>query len=196
MIWIILGILLIFFLIGISAFFSMSEMAFVSLNRAVIIDKANKGDKRAITLAKLIKQPDNVISAIVIGNNLVNIFASVIAGAIATIFFGNIGIGIKDKEGKQAEIGWLLANHYQGMGIATEAAGAVISLGFDVLGLHRIYARTGKTNTKSWCLMERLGMRQEAHFRKSHAVKGNWDDEFIYAILAEEWRKQSRKNTS
>ncbi len=94
MIWIILGILLIFFLIGISAFFSMSEMTFVSLNRAVIIDKANKGDKRAITLAKLIKQPDNVISAIVIGNNLVNIFASVIAGVIATIFFGNIGIGI------------------------------------------------------------------------------------------------------
>ena len=109
---------------------------------------------------------------------------------------GNIGIGIKDKEGKQAEIGWLLANHYQGMGIATEAAGAVISLGFEALGLHRIYARTGKTNTKSWRLMERLGMRQEAHFRKSHTVKGNWDDEFIYAILAEEWRKQSRKNTS
>jgi len=109
---------------------------------------------------------------------------------------GNIGIGIKDKEGKQAEIGWLLANHYQGMGIATEAAGAVISLGFDILGLHRIYARTGKTNTKSWRLMERLGMRQEAHFRKSHTVKGNWDDEFIYAILAEEWRKQSRNNTS
>ena len=109
---------------------------------------------------------------------------------------GNIGIGIKDKEGKQAEIGWLLANHYQGMGIATEAAGAVISLGFEALGLHRIYARTGKTNTKSWRLMERLGMRQEAHFRKSHTVKGNWDDEFIYAILAEEWRKQSRTNTS
>jgi len=109
---------------------------------------------------------------------------------------GNIGIGIKDKEGKQAEIGWLLANHYQGMGIATVAAGAVISLGFDILGLHRIYARTGKTNTKSWRLMERLGMRQEAHFRKSHTVKGNWDDEFIYAILAEEWRKQSRNNTS
>jgi len=94
MIWIIIGILLIILLIGVSAFFSMSEMTFVSLNRAVIIDKANKGDKRAVILAKLIKQPENVISAIVIGNNLVNIFASVIAGTITTLYFGNIGIGI------------------------------------------------------------------------------------------------------
>jgi CBS domain containing-hemolysin-like protein len=94
MIWIIFGILLIIFLIGVSAFFSMSEMTFVSLNRAMVIDKAKKGDKRAKTLAKLLKQPDNVISAIVIGNNLVNIFASIIAGTITTIYFGNIGIGI------------------------------------------------------------------------------------------------------
>jgi len=94
MIWIILGILLVIFLIGVSAFFSMSEMTFVSLNRAMVVDKAKRGDKRAKTLAKLLKQPDNVISAIVIGNNLVNIFASIIAGAITTLYFGNIGIGI------------------------------------------------------------------------------------------------------
>jgi len=94
MIWTILGIFIIVVLIGVSAFFSMSEMAFVSLNRAMVIDKGKKGDKRAKTLAKLMKHPDNVISAIVIGNNLVNIFASVIAGAISTQYFGNIGIGI------------------------------------------------------------------------------------------------------
>jgi CBS domain containing-hemolysin-like protein len=94
MIWIIFGVLTIAFLIVISAFFSSSEMAFVSINKAVIIDKARKGDKKAKILEELLKSPDNVISAIVIGNNLVNIFASILAGAISTLVFGNIGIGI------------------------------------------------------------------------------------------------------
>lgn len=94
MIWIIFGVLTIVFLIFISAFFSSSEMAFVSVNKAVIVDKARKGDKKAKILENLLKHPDNVISAIVIGNNIVNIFASILAGVIATTIFGNIGIGI------------------------------------------------------------------------------------------------------
>ena len=72
MMWIIFGVLTIVFLIIVSAFFSSSEMAFVSINKAVIIDKARKGDKKAKILGELLKNPDNVISAIVIGNNLVN----------------------------------------------------------------------------------------------------------------------------
>lgn len=94
MLWIIFSVLIIVFLIGVSAFFSSSEMAFISVNKAVIVDKARKGDKKAQVLEKLLKNPDNVISAIVIGNNLVNIFAAVLAGFVATEVFGNIGIGI------------------------------------------------------------------------------------------------------
>ena len=94
MIWILIGIITVIFLICISAFFSGSEMAFVSVNRAVIKEKAKEGDKHAQILDKLLHTPDDVISAIVIGNNLVNILASIISGALATIAFGNIGIGI------------------------------------------------------------------------------------------------------
>jgi len=94
MLWLILGILAILILIVISAFFSSAEMAFISISRAVVREKAREGDKRAIVLEKLLQNPDIVISAIVIGNNLVNILASIIAGAIATIIFGNFGIGI------------------------------------------------------------------------------------------------------
>jgi len=94
MLWIILGILTILVLIFISAFFSSAEMAFISISRAVVREKAREGDKRAIILDKLLQNPDIVISAIVIGNNLVNILASIIAGAIAIIVFGNVGIGI------------------------------------------------------------------------------------------------------
>lgn len=94
MLWILAGIVAIIFLIGCSAFFSGSEMAFVSVNRASIREKANRGNRHAQTLEKLLDSPDEVVSAIVVGNNIVNIFASVIAGSIATAVFGDIGIGI------------------------------------------------------------------------------------------------------
>jgi RimJ/RimL family protein N-acetyltransferase len=102
---------------------------------------------------------------------------------------GHVGIGIiKTGENRQGIIGWLLGRKYQGQGLATEAVRALITAGFEQLGLHRIFARTGKDNERSWRLMERLGMRREAHFRESHVVKGEWRDEVIYAILADEWQ--------
>ena len=94
MIVIITSIIVIAFLIFISAFFSGSEMALVSIDRAVIVDKAREGDKKAKILKQLLKNPDDVVSAIVIGNNVVNIFASVLAGFVATEIFGNIGVGL------------------------------------------------------------------------------------------------------
>ena len=102
---------------------------------------------------------------------------------------GCVGIGVTNREQGQASIGWMLGCRYQSQGLATEAARALLCFGFDSMGLHRIYARTGKANTRSWRLMERLEMRREAHFRQSHRVKDAWDDEFVYAILAQEWKR-------
>lgn len=101
---------------------------------------------------------------------------------------GIVGIGVTNREQGQATVGWALSGMYQRQGIATEAAKALVAFGFVFMGLHRIAARTGRRNTRSWKLMERIGMRREAHFRESHQVAGEWDDEFIYAILADEWR--------
>ncbi len=89
-----LGIVFIVVLIGFSAFFSSSEMAFVSINRALVVEKARGGDKKAQRLERLLKKPDDVISAIVIGNNIVNIFASVLAGWVAIELVGDLGVGI------------------------------------------------------------------------------------------------------
>ncbi len=94
MMWIIAGTVATIFLIGISAFFSGAEMAFVSVSRATIRERANKGDRRAKILDRLLTNPENTVSAIVVGNNLVNISASVIAGSISMEIFGNIGIGV------------------------------------------------------------------------------------------------------
>jgi RimJ/RimL family protein N-acetyltransferase len=91
---------------------------------------------------------------------------------------------------RQAEIGWGFSIDHRGQGLATEAARGLISYAFAECAYHRIFSGTIFTNTHSWALMERLGMRKEAHFVKAHVTadpKGEWSDTVRYAILAEEW---------
>jgi len=101
---------------------------------------------------------------------------------------GNVGFNAKRTgENLQGMIGWTLGKSYEGGGYATEAAAALLDYLFLSLRFHRVYALTSPKNPKSWRLMERLGMRREAHFRQNCFVDGAWADEYLYAILAEEW---------
>jgi RimJ/RimL family protein N-acetyltransferase len=64
----------------------------------------------------------------------------------------------------------------------------MLDLGFQTLQLHRIVGRCDPRNGPSARLMSRLGMRQEAHFLHNEFLKGEWVDEFVFAILDDEWR--------
>lgn len=96
------------------------------------------------------------------------------------------------KEHMQGQIGWALGIGYRGKGYATEAAGALISYGFDVLELHRIYAETTDKNVASWRVMERLGMRKEACLKEAESRDGKWLDSLAYGILAQEWSDRNK----
>jgi RimJ/RimL family protein N-acetyltransferase len=87
----------------------------------------------------------------------------------------------------QAEVGYVLHPAHHGHGYATEAVGALLRLGFEDLSLHRIAARCDARNTASARVMERSGMRREAHLVQSEFIKNEWTDELIYAILRSEW---------
>ena len=87
----------------------------------------------------------------------------------------------------QAEVGYVLNPAHYGRGYATEAVGTLLRLGFGDLGLHRVAARCDARNTASLRVMERAGMRREAHLVQNEFVKGEWTDELIYAILRSEW---------
>jgi len=92
---------------------------------------------------------------------------------------------------RQGEIGWAIGSDHRGKGLATEAVRRLISYAFEEREYHRLFAGTVITNTRSWKLMERLGMRKEAHFVKAHAPSDpgrEWIDTVRYAVLAEEWR--------
>jgi len=88
---------------------------------------------------------------------------------------------------RQGEVGFVLHPDYHGHGYGREAAMAMLRLGFEGLGLHRIIGRCDARNDASARLMERLGMRREAHFRQNEVFKGEWGDEYVYALLAAEW---------
>jgi RimJ/RimL family protein N-acetyltransferase len=85
------------------------------------------------------------------------------------------------------EIGYVLNPDFSGHGYATEAAHAMLRLGFDDLGLHRIIARLDERNDASAKVARRLGMRQEARLVHNELFKGEWSTELDFAMLADEW---------
>ncbi|MDB5473674.1 MAG: family N-acetyltransferase [Devosia sp.] len=102
---------------------------------------------------------------------------------------GEVSLIWRSIEARQGEVGWIFDPLYQGHGYATEAANIMLDLAFGPGDMHRVSARCAVRNEPSWRLMERLGMRREAHFREHAIFKGAWDEEFIYAILWQEWHK-------
>jgi len=77
-----------------SAFFSSSEVALISITRAKVRTLVNEGKKGSEALAALKEKPDRLLITILIGNNIVNIAAAAIATAIAIRVFGDVGVGI------------------------------------------------------------------------------------------------------
>jgi len=101
---------------------------------------------------------------------------------------GDVVLKWLSAQDRQGEIGYSLNPDHQGRGYASEAAARMLRLGFEEFGLHRIVARCDPRNEPSWRLMERLGMRREAHFRDFGILRGEWGDLYVYAMLAEEYR--------
>lgn len=89
---------------------------------------------------------------------------------------------------RQGEIGFALAAPHQRKGYAAEAATAVLRLGFDDLGFHRITAVVIEGNEASARLLGRLGLRQEARHVDGVHFKGAWATQLVFAMLEDEWR--------
>lgn len=112
---------------------------------------------------------------------------------------GDVILFWRSKEHRGGEVGYVFDPQYFGRGYATEATAAMLRLGFDPdagLGLHRIVGRLEARNTASARVLERLGMRREAHLVKNEMFKGEWADELIYAMLEEEWAARTASTAS
>ena len=85
-------IICLFLLIVLSAFLSGSETALTATNRARILLKLKKGEKKANFVLKILDNLDDVISALLVTSNMVNILASSLATAVLYEVFGVSGI--------------------------------------------------------------------------------------------------------
>lgn len=104
---------------------------------------------------------------------------------------GDIGLRFLE-DGNQMEIGYTIHPAYHGNGYGSEAVSAALDYLFRDLKKHRVTASIDPDNHQSIRLCERLGMRKEAHFIKSLLINGSWADDVIYAVLEEEWMKDSK----
>jgi RimJ/RimL family protein N-acetyltransferase len=105
---------------------------------------------------------------------------------------GDCTLLIHKDEPHLGEIGYTLARAQQGQGYATEAIRALLDYAFQSLNLHRVIAQLDTRNDRSAALVTRLGFRREGHFRQNHWFKGAWTDEYLYAMLQEEWRNRDK----
>ncbi len=100
---------------------------------------------------------------------------------------GDVSLFWCSEQHRQGELGFVFHPDFQGHGYAFEASQAMLRLGFQQLGLHRIAGRLDSRNTSSARLLERLGMQREAQLVENEHVKGEWVNEVVYGLLDRDW---------
>lgn len=99
---------------------------------------------------------------------------------------GDCGVHVPDDEPRVAELGFTFATRWQGSGYATEAVRRLLDYLFDDRAKHRVYASCDPRNVRSAALLRRVGMRREGLCRRSLWSKGEWTDEELFAVVADE----------
>lgn len=102
---------------------------------------------------------------------------------------GNCGLRLKSANALEADIGYELSPTHWGNGYATEAAQAMVNLGFTEFGLHRISSWCLADNVSSARVLERVGMKLEGKLRENEYFKSRYWDTLLYAILEDEWHR-------
>lgn len=89
-----------------------------------------------------------------------------------------------------AEWGFAMGSGFWGTGAFVDGARLVLDFAFDVLGAHRLEARAAVSNGRGNGALRKIGAVQEGVLRRSFQRHGQYHDQIIWSILAEDWRLQ------
>jgi len=103
-------------------------------------------------------------------------------------FIGVTGINPGREKYRKAEIWYKLHPAHWNKGYATETVRALLDFCFGELNLHRVEAGCAVENSASSKVLEKTGFRLEGRCRKNLPIRGEWVDNFEYAILEEDYR--------
>jgi ribosomal-protein-alanine N-acetyltransferase len=91
----------------------------------------------------------------------------------------------------RAEVGYAMGRRYWGKGYMHEALQALLTHGFEVLGLRRLEADVDPRNSRSIRTLERLGFQREGFLRERWHVDGEIQDAIFFGLLRREWLKET-----
>jgi [ribosomal protein S5]-alanine N-acetyltransferase len=104
-------------------------------------------------------------------------------------FIGLIALNIGKSHYKTAEVWFKIHKDFWNKGYTTEAVIQLLDFGFNNLHLHRIEAGCATENLASIKVLEKIGMKREGMKRKKLPIRGEWKDNYFYAILEEDYFK-------
>jgi len=122
------------------------------------------------------------------GNNFWAVIRKADQKMVGHLYFNQIA----PKEFQTWELGYIFNPAFHNKGYASESACGLVHFGFTHGGIHRVIAHCNPENIASWKVLEKIGMRREAYFRKNvffrTAADGSplWLDSFEYALLKED----------
>jgi ribosomal-protein-alanine N-acetyltransferase len=106
-----------------------------------------------------------------------------------------VGLLRVNHEHRRGELGYDLARHWWGRGLASEAAAAVVAYGFAVMRLHRIEAGALVGNDASVRVLAKLGFREEATLRDYLRLGGRFHSCRFFSVLATDARQSAGDTT-
>jgi RimJ/RimL family protein N-acetyltransferase len=103
-------------------------------------------------------------------------------------FIGLAAMTLSNDKYRLGEIYYKLLPECWGKGYATEAAKSLIVAGFDKFNLHKVEAGVATDNERSIRVLEKVGMTREGLRRKILPIRGEWKDNYHYAIVEDDPR--------
>lgn len=98
-------------------------------------------------------------------------------------FIGIAGMTVSADKFRRGEIYYKLLPNYWGKGYATEVSTLLLAIGFDKFDLHRVEAGVATKNIRSINVLEKIGMKREGLHRKILPIRGEWKDNYHYAMV-------------
>jgi ribosomal-protein-serine acetyltransferase len=114
--------------------------------------------------------------------------STIIAVDQGRIFVGRCGLRINPYAGS-ADVGYWIDAEYEGRGIVSRSARALVSTAFAELGVNRVELRTSIDNRRSRALAERLGFVLEGTLPGALRFASRSDDLALYSVTATDWRR-------
>jgi len=155
-----------------------------------VIDKNREHLRKYLPWVDSTKSAEDIKQVIIKWQNAFEDKSEVVVGIyFDNKYAGNMGLHDINKNNNSAEIGYWLAENYQGKGIMTDCVRALTDYGFNELDLNRIFICCVTENRKSRAVPERLGYIQEGILQDGIRLYEIYHDVVMYGMVKRNWVK-------